>query len=179
MSEQPLVGISSCLTGMAVRYDGRHKYQSAVMAAIAPKVRLLPLCPESMAGMGIPRGPVNLIEQRGQIRARGRDDPERDVTERLLTMGRIVARTYPDLCGYVLQSRSPSCGFGSTPIWNADQSQMIRSDGHGLFVSALLKAFPDLPLLDDRQLDPGSIARFLTAVRERAEAIGSRHGGNH
>ena len=158
--------------GMAVRYDGQHKFQSTLQELIAPHVQLLPLCPESMAGMGIPRPPVNLIQDGAVIRAVGRDDPERDVTERLRTMGEIVGRTYPKLCGYIVQSRSPSCGFQSTPIFNTDQSEVVRTD-NGLFVTQLLNAFPDLPILDDRQMDQVHIKLFLENVRKRA--INIRH----
>ncbi|MEE2733038.1 MAG: DUF523 domain-containing protein [Pseudomonadota bacterium] len=168
---RPLVGVSSCLIGMAVRYDGQHKRQPTLLERIAPHVQLLPLCPESMAGMGIPRGPVNLIQDGDQVRAVGRDDPERDVTGRLRTMGQIVGRTYPALCGYILQSRSPSCGYHSTPIFNADQSSVLHSQGNGLFVAELLLRFPDLPMLDDRQLDPDHITLFLENVRQRAQRM--------
>ena len=171
LSTKPLVGVSSCLMGMAVRYDGQHKFQAPLFELIAPYVQLLPLCPESMAGMGIPRPPVNLIQDGNGIRAVGRDDPQRDVTERLRTMGRIVGQTYPDLCGYILQSRSPSCGFQTTPIFNVDQSEVINAQGNGLFVMELLKAFPDLPILDDRQLDPFHIKFFLEQVRRREKQL--------
>lgn len=156
--------------GMAVRYDGQHKFQTQLLELIAPHVQLLPLCPESMAGMGIPRPPVNLIQDGEVVRAVGRDDPERDVTARLRTMGRIVGRTYPELCGYILQSRSPSCGVQTTPIFNSDQSEVLRTDD-GLFVRELLKRFPDLPILDDRQLDSNSIERFLRAVQQRSRLL--------
>jgi len=138
---------------------------------LAPYATLLPICPESMAGMGIPRKPVNLIEVNGQIKAVGRDDPERDVTERLNSMGRIVTNTYPHLCGYILQSRSPSCGFHTTPIYNEYQSAVLHTSGHGLFVKALLQAFPDLPVLDDTQLTPTAIQQFLNKVATRAQAF--------
>lgn len=170
----PLVGISSCLLGLRVRYDGQGKYQPSVQEWIAPHVRLLPLCPESMAGMGIPRKPVNLIERHGQVFAVGRDDPELDVTERLRSMGRIVAKTYPDLCGYILQSRSPSCGFETTPIYNADQTTVVNAAGHGLFVSELLVALPGLPLLNDTELDARHITPFLQQVQKRQAQLSTK-----
>ncbi|MCP5015029.1 MAG: DUF523 domain-containing protein [Ketobacter sp.] len=170
----PLVGISSCLLGMRVRYDGQHRLQTGIQAHVSPYVTLLPLCPESMAGMGIPRRPVNLIEVNGQIKAVGRDDPERDVTERLKTMGRIIATTYPHLSGYILQSRSPSCGFHTTPIHNEDQSVVLRTNGHGLFVETLLHAIPDLPILDDTQLTPTTIQEFLDKVTAQALAFANQ-----
>ena len=169
-TDRPLVGISSCLMGMAVRYDGQHRHQPAIEQWIASHVRLLPLCPESMAGMGIPRAPVNVIEDQDGVRVLGRDDPERDVTARLRTMGRIITRTYPNLCGYILQSRSPSCGAGSTPIYNADQSAVLRQ-GNGLLAEALLSAFPSLPVLEATQLTPEHIEPFLAAVQQRWQAL--------
>ena len=168
---KPLVGISSCLLGMRVRYDGQDKFKPDILALIAPHVRLLPLCPESMAGTGIPRAPVNLIQRNGAIEAVGRDDPGRNVSARLHTMGRIVGRTYPELCGYIVQSRSPSCGAATTPVYNSDQTQVIHTKGNGLFVAALLAAQPDLPILDDQNLEPGPIDRFLTAVNQRARLL--------
>jgi len=165
----PLVGISSCLTGLKVRYDGQHKLQVGLQATLAPHVRLLPLCPESMAGMGIPRPPVNLIQVGDEVRAVGRDDPHRDVTARLRSMGEIVARSYPELRGYILQSRSPSCGFGTTPLYDAGQNEILGTT-NGLFVAALLAAFPGLPILQDYQLGDGQpseglLDRFLQQVR--------------
>jgi len=157
--------------GMRVRYDGQDKFKPDVVELIAPHVRLLPLCPESMAGMGIPRAPVNLISAGDSIQAVGRDDPERNVSARLRTMGGIIGRTYPDLCGYILQSRSPSCGFETTPIYNQDQTEIIEHQGNGLFVAELIACLPDLPILNDRQLDQDSIRSFLQSVHSRAEQI--------
>lgn len=167
----PLVGISSCLLGIRVRYDGQHKFQASVIELIEPFVRLLPLCPESMAGMGIPRKPVNLIALDDGVQAVGRDDPERNVTARMRTMGRIVANTYPELCGYILQSRSPSCGLASTPIYNRDQTEILQAEGNGLFVDELLQLLPGLPVLDDRQLNATDIHSFLDQVQARAATL--------
>lgn len=163
LSELPLVGISSCLIGNKVRYDGQHRLHMGLQEYLSRRVRLLPLCPESMAGMGIPRPPVNLIRKGDTIRAVGRDDPERDVTERLKTMARVVTKAYPDLCGYILQSRSPSCGFGTTPLFDHHQSSILEHT-NGLFVAGLLEAFPQLPLIDDTRLSKTELEAFLEQV---------------
>lgn len=159
---KPLVGISSCLMGNKVRYDGRDKFNQIVAEQVAPHVTLIALCPESMAGLGIPRPPVNLVEIRGQVLALGRDQPELDVTERLISMGERVARAYPDLAGFIVQSRSPSCGYGTTPVHDR-AGQVMRFD-HGLFVQSLVRALPGLPVLNDTDLGPECIHSFLNQI---------------
>lgn len=170
----PLVGISSCLTGQRVRYDGLDKFNALVAERIAPYCRLLPFCPEAVAGMGIPRPPINLIQTADGIRALGRDAPHRDVTDRLLTVADIFANSYPALCGYILQSRSPSCGLNTTPVLDPTQQQVLDSQGSGLFAQRIRARFPDLPLLNDTDLNDASIERFLHDIRLRAMAPGLR-----
>ncbi|WP_198043751.1 2-thiouracil desulfurase family protein [Ketobacter nezhaii] len=161
----PLVGISSCLTGNRVRYDGADKFNGIVAEHIQPFVNLLPLCPESMAGLGIPRPPVNLVQAGEQIRARGRDIANLDVTERLLSMGQCVANAYPELKGFIVQSRSPSCGFNTTPVYTTDQTEVLSHQGSGLFVTALLQCMPELPILNDSELTPYKIQCFLKQIQ--------------
>ena len=165
---RPLVGISACLAGQRVRYDGRDKFSSAVAEQIAPHCRLLAFCPEAVAGMGIPRPPVNLIQTSDGIRAVGRDAPHQDVTDRLQTVALAFANSYPQLCGFILQSRSPSCGLDSTPVYDPAQQQILDPNGSGVFARHLRQRFPDLPLLEDTHLTSERIALFLEQVRERA-----------
>lgn len=165
---RPLVGISACLAGQRVRYDGRDKFSTLVAEQIAPHCRLLPFCPEAVAGMGIPRPPVNLIHTLDGVRAVGRDAPHRDVTDRLHTVAQAFANSYPQLCGFILQSRSPSCGLGSTPVFDATQQQILDPNGSGVFARQLRQRFPDLPVIDDTELTAVRIALFLEQVREQA-----------
>ena len=166
----PLVGISSCLTGQRVRYDGQDKFNTLVAARIAPFCRLLPFCPEAVAGMGIPRPPINLVRTADGIRARGRDAPHTDVTARLETVADILIRVYPHLCGYILQSRSPSCGLGTTPVFDPS-GQQVDSAGSGILAARLRACRPDLPLLNDTDLDDATIEHFLRDIRLRAAAV--------
>jgi uncharacterized protein YbbK (DUF523 family) len=165
---RPLVGISACLAGQRVRYDGREKFSTLVAEQIAPHCRLLPFCPEAVAGMGIPRPPVNLIHTTDGIRAVGRDAPHRDVTDRLHTVAQAFANSYPQLCGFILQSRSPSCGLDSTPVYDPAQQQILDPKGSGVFARQLRQRFPALPLLEDTDLTAECIALFLEQVREQA-----------
>ena len=166
-NDLPLVGISACLAGQRVRYDGRDKFNQWVAERITPYCRLLPFCPEAVAGMGIPRPPINLVMIDGSIRAQYREPPHADVTDRLQTVADAFANSYPHLCGFILQSRSPSCGLNTTPVLDPDQRQVLDYQGTGLFAQRIRERFPDLPLLNDTDLDDTRIDAFLQAVRQR------------
>lgn len=167
----PLVGISACLCGQPVRYDGRDKFNVLIAEQITPHCRLLPICPEAVAGLGIPRPPIQLVQTGDSIRARGRDLPHTDVTDRLETIAGIISRVYPGLCGFILQSRSPSCGLGTTPVFAAS-GQIIDPTGSGIFAARLRQAFPDLPMLNDSDLTNDAIQRFLHQIQLRAIQLG-------
>lgn len=148
---KPLVLVSSCLMGNKVRYDGQSKRHDGLFRHLLPWVQPLTVCPEAMAGMGIPRPPVRLIVNNGEVSARGRDDPSIDVTARLQQMARIQHNAHPLLAGALLQSRSPSCGVSSTPHFDPQGTQL--DNGPGLFASTLLTARPWLPTLEDTAFD--------------------------
>ena len=163
--DRPLVGISACLVGQRVRYDGLDKFNVLVAEQIAPHCRLLPFCPEAVAGMGIPRPPINLVQTDAGIRALGKDTPTWDVTARLQTVANVVTRVHTRLCGYILQSRSPSCGLNTTPILDA-AGNVIDPAGSGILAATLRRQFPELPLLNDTDLDPERIAWFLQQIQD-------------
>lgn len=161
-----MIGISACLNGQRVRYDGKDKFNTLVAELIAPYCRLLPFCPEAVAGLGIPRPPVNLVQTPAGIRAIGRDAPHADVTPRLHTIADAFCNAYPGISGFILQSRSPSCGLSTTPIYDCPQQQVIETQGSGLFAARLRARFPDLPMLNDCELSPQRILLFLQQVKD-------------
>ena len=170
----PLVGISSCLAGQKVRYDGQHKFNQLIAAQIAPYVRLLQLCPEAAIGMGIPRPPIQVRQTAEGLRAVGRDNPGMDVTEPLNHFADIISRTYPELCGYIFQSRSPSCGVKTTPVYDGYGSQIDM--GSGLVAKRLADNRPELPLVNDTDLlDEPAAAQFLTRVQQRYQQLSYRY----
>lgn len=160
---KPLVLISSCLLGNNVRYDGQAKRNAALIQQLLPHLQPLVVCPEAMAGLGIPRPPVQLIMGAERLEARGRDDPSLDVTDRLIQMARIQDQAHYALAGAILQSRSPSCGTKSTPNFN--QYGEVATVGPGLFTGTLLQARRWLPTLEDTDVDtPALRIRFLLKV---------------
>lgn len=84
MSTQPLIGISGCLTGAAVRFDGGHKRMGFVMDELAQWVAFKPVCPEMAIGLPVPRPALRLVQTReGDIRMRFTHAPHDDVTEKM------------------------------------------------------------------------------------------------
>jgi uncharacterized protein YbbK (DUF523 family) len=164
MTRLPRVGISRCLLGDDVRYDGRNKYEPSLLEALAGAVEWVPVCPELEAGMGVPREPVQLVAHRVQaVRLlgveSGRDwtDAMQAWTRDALTSVRLLG-----LSGFALKSGSPSCGIRDVPVVDAEP-------GSGLFVRALMAAMPGLPVEDEIRLrDPAVRAVFLDRIRERA-----------
>lgn len=157
----PRVGVSACLAGQRVRYDGASR-PSAALAALQDQVELWNFCPEVRIGLGVPRPPIQIVEIDGARRVRGVAAPHRDVTAALAAL---VRQLPDDLCGFILKARSPSCGLGTTPIYRAD----IQIDtGDGAFAAALRQRFPDLPLIDEEALVTiGLRSAFIDAVRCR------------
>ena len=151
------IGISSCLLGDEVRFDGGHKRDAPLLEAFAPHVEWVRVCPEVEIGMGVPREPVRLLQSGGDLRMiavhTGTDHTE---AMRAFAARRVQALAAMDLRGYVLKSDSPSCGLHGVKVFdvNGGDAEPIRR-GTGLFAAALTSAFPDLPIAEERQLaDP-------------------------
>jgi uncharacterized protein YbbK (DUF523 family) len=185
---RPRVGISSCLLGEKVRYDGGDKLEPVIPAALGPLVELVPVCPEVEAGLGVPREPVELVAGGARARVLGVESGA-DHTAALerATAARLRELAALGLGGYVLKSRSPSCGL-DVPVFGAhgrgrrdaggecdDPDRHAAARGPGLFAAALLRAFPDLPVIEEGALrDPEARAAFIRRVMERHErAVGS------
>lgn len=161
-----MVGISSCLLGNKVRYDGQHKFNPAVDEFIRPWVNLLPICPESMAGMGIPRPPIELIKSDNGIEARGRDNPSINVSNRIIKMAEIIAASHPTMAGFICQSRSPSCGFQTTPVFyhSVEGKQQNSELGSGLFIATLKRLLPHLVVVNEWDLNRNRAQEFLQQI---------------
>jgi uncharacterized protein YbbK (DUF523 family) len=149
------VGISRCLLGDAVRYDGGHKRQATLLETLGPHVEWISACPEVELGMGTPREPIELVATNDGIRMLGVTSG-RDWTMpmRSFAAARAAALAALGLDGYVFKARSPSCNIHGL---------------RGLFADAVLSAMPDLPVADEDDLrDADACARFLEHLRTHA-----------
>jgi uncharacterized protein YbbK (DUF523 family)/uncharacterized protein YbgA (DUF1722 family) len=148
------VGISACLLGQSVRYDGGHKRDRYLTDVLAPYFEWVPVCPEVELGMGVPRPPVRLVA--GESGPRMVDPASgRDWTDRMGAWSRRRLRALEslDLSGYVLKSGSPTCGMERVKLY-AEQGMPTKA-GRGLFAAALFERLPHLPVEEEGRLhDP-------------------------
>jgi len=149
--EKIRVGISTCLLGRNVRYDGGHKHDRFLTDTLGPWIEWVSVCPEVEMGLPIPRDSLRLTGKPDAPRLfmpkSGEDHTER---MRAFAKGRLDALEGLGLCGYVLKSDSPSCGMERVRVY-AD-SGMPSRHGVGVFARALLDRFPLLPVEEEGRL---------------------------
>ena len=157
------IGISQCLLGDKVRYDGGHKRDSFLIEALGRHVEWIPVCPEVELGLGTPREPMRLV-----------GDPQSprlvtittgiDHTDAMNRFARQRVRQLEalDLSGYVFKADSPSCDITQVPLFNQD---VETNDGVGLFARAFIEYFPLIPIEEESRLhDPQAVKLFLARV---------------
>lgn len=150
MSSKPRVGISQCLTGDPVRYDGQHKRNDFLMALLSDHVTFVRFCPEVGMGMSVPRPRIQLVNHRGDIRLCAEHDETQDYTDDMQAYVDTQSETIDGIHGIILKSRSPSCGISQVEIkWGNAQTGLY---GSGLFAHHLLKNWPLLPMLQETDL---------------------------
>ncbi|MGE6661185.1 YbgA family protein [Pseudomonas sp. NPDC077408] len=163
------VGISACLLGSPVRFNGGHKESRLCSETLAKHFQFVAVCPEVAIGLGTPREPIRLIGDPDSPRAVGTVHPELDVSEALTAYGKQIARELGDISGYILMQKSPSCGMERVKVYQAN-GHPIDGGGSGLFAHALMQARPDLPIEEDGRLnDPVLRENFLTRIFAYAE----------
>lgn len=158
------IGISSCLLGERVRWDGGHKQDDWITERLARWAEFVPVCPEIEAGMGVPREPVHLEEAGGRLRmisVRTRQDWTTAMRRSARARIRQLERLH--LAGYVLKKDSPSCGMERVRV-HAENGRSARR-GTGLFAGQLMRRMPLLPVEEEERLrDPGLRESFIERV---------------
>ena len=150
------VGISTCLLGENVRYDGTHKLNRYLRDVLGNYVTWVPVCPEVECGLPVPREAMRLV-----------GDPEnpRLVTERMLqwSRSRLDALEGEDLCGFVFKTKSPSSGMRGVKVYT--DKGMPSHKGVGMFARAFMQRFPEVPVEDDGRLhDDGLRENFIERI---------------
>lgn len=168
------LGVSACLLGARVRYDGGDARHPRLSGPLARAVEWVPVCPEVELGLGVPRPPLVLrgdpAAPRLVVAATGAD-----LTRRMRRFAAARARALArlGLDGFVLKSRSPSCGLAGVPVY--DPRGGAARPGRGLWAAALLARLPTLPVIEETALDdPVARAAFLRRALARARRRGLR-----
>ena len=156
------VGVSSCLLGEPVRWNGAHKREGCV-DLLGRLFEWVVVCPEVEIGLGVPREPIRLEGDAAAPRLVGTTS-RLDLTERMEAFAdrRVEQLASLGLCGYILKSESPTCGLERVEVHASAGGSM---EGVGLFARALMQRLPLLPIAEEGRLrDPGLRARFIEQV---------------
>lgn len=158
------VGISSCLLGERVRFNGGHKYDNYINHQLVNFFDFKSYCPEVAIGLGTPRPAIHLVKQGQELRVLEAKNHDVDVTDKLHAYGEKIAAKSRGLCGYIFMSRSPSCGMERVKVYT-EKSMPLKTDGIGAYAEEILKGLPNLPVEEEGRLnDPGLRENFITRV---------------
>lgn len=164
------VGVSSCLLGQEVRWNGQHKRDAFVSDVLGAQVELVPVCPELEVGMGVPREPIQLVAGPRLVGVDSRTD-HTQAMERF-SARRIAELEALELSGYVFKKGSPSCGLYRVPVWKGEKA---TPTGTGMFARAFREALPLVPVEEEGRLhDPRLRESFVERVfaYDRVRALG-------
>jgi len=158
------IGISQCLLGDNVRYDGGHKLDSVLIETLGRYAEWVPVCPEVEVGLGTPREPMHLVgdPQAPRLVTINTGVDHTDAMNRFAQQ-RVRELEALNLSGFVFKADSPSCGISGVPLLNAQGIE--THDGVGLFARAFMEQFPLIPVEDEDRLHAPQILKdFLERV---------------
>ncbi len=157
------VGISACLLGQKVRFDGGHKRSRYCLDILSECFEFQSFCPEMAIGLGTPRQPIRLVDLPEGRRAVGTKNRDLDVTEALQDYAEQVHKEATDLCGYILMKGSPSCGMERVKVYHPNGNPNVA--GAGLFAERLMQLHPALPVEEEGRLKDHVLREnFITRV---------------
>lgn len=163
MTDSITIGVSSCLLGEPVRYDGGHKQDRYITDVLGQYFRFLPVCPEVGCGLSIPRESMRLEGDSAHPRLiTGRSRV--DLTDQMLAFctAKMTELEEADLCGFIFKKDSPSSGLFRVKVYN--QGSAVKN-GRGLFAAAVARRFPLLPMEEEGRLnDPPLRENFIERI---------------
>jgi uncharacterized protein YbgA (DUF1722 family)/uncharacterized protein YbbK (DUF523 family) len=163
-ASKPKLGVSACLMGVEVRFNGGHKESHLLTRALNEYFDFVPACPEVAIGMGIPREAIRLVGDPEHPQAVGTVRKEMNVTQALADYGEHMAGEMNDICGYIFMQKSPSCGLERVKVYR-DNGAPFDAGGRGIYAQAFCAKHPDLPVEEDGRLnDPVLRENFITRV---------------
>ncbi|WP_426141540.1 YbgA family protein [Pseudomonas sp. DWP3-1-2] len=163
-SRKPKLGVSACLLGAEVRFNGGHKESHLCTRALTDYFEFVPACPEVAIGMGIPREPIRLVGDAENPQALGSVNRELNVTQALADYGVQMADELSDISGYIFMQKSPSCGLERVKVYR-ENGAPVDGGGTGIYAKAFCARHPNLPVEEDGRLnDPILRENFITRV---------------
>ncbi|USE37781.1 DUF523 and DUF1722 domain-containing protein [Endozoicomonas sp. SCSIO W0465] len=180
--KQITLGISSCLLGHKVRYNGGHKRSSFCVNTLDNFFHFEPVCPEMAIGLGTPREPIRLVgelaatsqisgqssssapDKQLEVRVVGTEDASLDVTDALTQYGHQMSSQLAHIGGYILMQKSPSCGMERVKVYH-ENGHPLGESAPGAYARAFMEKNPLLPVEEEGRLhDPILCENFFTRV---------------
>lgn len=160
---KPCVVISKCLGFERCRYNGIIIYDDYV-ETLKPHVEYITVCPEVEIGLGVPRDPIRVVAEQGDLRLK-QPATQRDITEIMKNFCITFLQSVKEVDGFLLKSRSPSCGIKDVKIYPSMEKSAASGKGMGFFGSIVMEHFPDLPIEDEGRIKNFRIREhFLTKL---------------
>jgi len=168
--DKPKILISSCILGNNVRYDGGNKLDSFVTLRLALYFNFVSVCPEVQMGMSVPREAVNLqLTKSGDVKMIGSKSKTDYTASAVNTSQDIIDHNVNEVCGAILQKKSPSCGVERVKLFNEKEEELYTMKttpkNRGIFANMLINQRPMLPVIDSgRFFDKNERENFLRRV---------------
>jgi len=166
MSDPVKIGISACLLGECVRYDGGHKRSDLIIETFGRWAEFVPVCPEVECGLPVPRPPMQLY-----------DDPATpriiEIESRIDHSIRMIAwaencldeLSHENLAAFIFKAKSPSCGLRNIIVASSDEG--LPQLGRGLWTKLFINRFPEIPVEDNESMQIDSIrVKLIERIRE-------------
>lgn len=151
-NEKIKIGVSSCLLGNKVRFDGGHKHDKYITGVLGGFFEFVPVCPEVECGLSVPRESMRLVGNSASptlITNKTATDHTEKMNE--WAQGRVNQLAQENLCGFIFKSKSPSSGMERVKVY--DKNNVPRANGVGLFARVFMDTFPFLPVEEDGRLN--------------------------
>lgn len=161
------IGVSACIIGQEVRFNGGHKLDRFIRDTLGEFVEFCPVCPEVDIGLGVPRETLRLVQRDADVPQLAAPKSGSDHTKTMLSYARrkVAELAKMDLCGFIVQKGSPSCGMERVKVYPRLDGGTPRRDGRGLFTRTLMERLPLLPVEEDGRLnDPCLRENFIERV---------------
>jgi len=165
--KNPKIGISACLLGHRVRYNGDGKPNDWILNHLTSFVQFTPFCPEMAMGLGAPRETLRLVKTRlGDATEKPRligNQSGKDLTTEATDAAKKIISELSELDGIILKRASPTCGLEKVKVYGRDG--IPQAQGRGIFAEEIRQAFPTVPTIEEGRLtDPAQRELFLTQV---------------
>lgn len=160
---KPVVVLSKCLEFAPCRYNGA-MIPDRFVRQLEPHVTFLPVCPEVEIGLGVPRDPVRVVSEKGELHLL-QPATGRDLSEKMRRFSNQFLTSMSEVDGFILKNRSPSCGIKDVKLFPKVNAEISIGKGAGFFAGEVLEHFPGLAIEDEGRLNHPKIRdHFLTKL---------------